>query len=208
MVVLWFLLQSVMSCETIVDETLCGNVLLGWFRPGYLRGTGDPEHALPFTRIPPWSPSPQQQSLMTCEQRKLTSILSMASTAVFLCHAGEQKRIFVDYLFHALREEGVAAFMDEESLQLGNCASKQIFERLGTAKVGAPPLLHILLGTSALQAPITAYTPGNFSSASLCASPAGWQQLNMRLHVPAVVVVLSPEFARKKYPHEGAVFSP
>ena len=39
--------------------------------------------------------------------------------SVFLSHAGEQKKVFVDFLYQALIEEGITVFMDEPSLVPG-----------------------------------------------------------------------------------------
>ena len=62
------------------------------------------------------------------------------SAKVFLCHAGEQKLIFVEYLSHALRVEGISVFLDKESLKLGDTAPVEIFACLETVPVGAPHL--------------------------------------------------------------------
>ena len=56
--------------------------------------------------------------------------------SVFLSHAGEQKRIFVDFVYEALKEEGVAVFMDESSLRCGDTAWPTITAALQGACVG------------------------------------------------------------------------
>ena len=43
-------------------------------------------------------------------------VYSTVIMSVFLCCARGQKRIFVDHLYEALREEGVDVFMDESLL--------------------------------------------------------------------------------------------
>ena len=80
--------------------------------------------------------------LLGSEIRKIrrpmvTAPATMDSPLVFLCHAGEQKRIFVDYINHALLAEEIAVFMDEDSLRLGDTASQEIFACLKTVPVGA-----------------------------------------------------------------------
>ena len=62
--------------------------------------------------------------------------------SVFLSHAGEQKKVFVDSLYHVLTEEGISVFMDEPSLVPGTPeAWDSIVEALQTAAVGASVLV-------------------------------------------------------------------
>jgi hypothetical protein len=39
--------------------------------------------------------------------------------AVFLSHAGAQKRIFVDYIYSSFTGSGIRVFLDQHSLELG-----------------------------------------------------------------------------------------
>ena len=56
---------------------------------------------------------------------------------MFLSHAGEQKKVFVDFLYHVLTEEGISVFMDEPSLVPGDPnAWDSIVEALEAAAVG------------------------------------------------------------------------
>ena len=55
---------------------------------------------------------------------------------VFLSHAGEQKRCFVDYLREFLDREEVSHFLDEYSLQPGDKAWPTIVQALEGAAVG------------------------------------------------------------------------
>ena len=65
--------------------------------------------------------------------------------SVFLSHAGQQKRIFVDHVYEALREEGVAVFMDESSLRLGDTAWLTITAALQGAVVGVTQAVGVCL---------------------------------------------------------------
>jgi hypothetical protein len=42
-----------------------------------------------------------------------------ASPAVFLSHAGAQKRIFVDYIYSSFTGSGISVFLDQHSLDYG-----------------------------------------------------------------------------------------
>ena len=55
---------------------------------------------------------------------------------MFLSHAGEQKRIFVDYLHDSLQNKGIESFLDEYSLMHGHNSWEQINEALDAADVG------------------------------------------------------------------------
>ena len=59
----------------------------------------------------------------------------------FLSHAGAQKRIFVDYMYHDLTEvPGAAPFLDEPDLRGGKRSWNQIERALEEAPVGAAAL--------------------------------------------------------------------
>ena len=66
---------------------------------------------------------------------KLATIL-LSGMSVFLSHAGEQKQIFLDFLYEALKEEGVDVFMNESSLRCGDTAWPTILAALHGASVG------------------------------------------------------------------------
>ena len=67
---------------------------------------------------------------------------SMSQASVFLSHAGEQKKVFVDVLYHLLTEERIRVFMDEPSLVPGTPESwNTIVRNLKTAAVGGPSVL-------------------------------------------------------------------
>lgn len=67
---------------------------------------------------------------------------SKAQATVFLSHAGEQKKVLVDFLYNVLTEEGISVFMDEPSLVPGTSESrKSIVEALRLAAVGVPSAL-------------------------------------------------------------------
>ena len=56
---------------------------------------------------------------------------------VFICHAGEEKQDFVDYLYTHLKEiHGLSVFVDEHSLKVANHARIQMEEKLDAATVG------------------------------------------------------------------------
>ena len=72
-------------------------------------------------------------------------------TSVFLSHAGEQKKIFVDVLYHVLTEEGMSVFMDEHSLAPGTPEAWQsIVGALNSAAVGVARVLCDLVPLTAL----------------------------------------------------------
>ena len=102
--------------------------------------------------------------------------------SVFLSHAGEQKWIFVDHVYEALREEGVVVFMDESSLRCGDTAWPTILAALHGASVGV-----------SRSAGVGCQSKSRFSL-PIALSPA-WDP-------HAVVLVLSSDFVRKRYPME------
>ncbi len=55
---------------------------------------------------------------------------------VFLCHAGEQKRMFASYLEQFLQLRGIPVFNDEHSLQLGGKAEGAMLAAVRSAPVG------------------------------------------------------------------------
>ena len=75
---------------------------------------------------------------MVQKSKALSSVASPRSqTSVFISHAGEQKKGFVDVLYHALTEEGISVFVDEHSLVPGTPeAWESIIEALTAAAVG------------------------------------------------------------------------
>ena len=76
----------------------------------------------------------------------LTEVL-LSAMSVFLSHAGEQKQIFIDFLYEALREEGVDVFMDESSLRCGDTAWPTILAALHRASVGVSQAAwHVYVG--------------------------------------------------------------
>jgi hypothetical protein len=57
---------------------------------------------------------------------------------VFICHAGEQKQDFVDYMYtHLTNIHGLCVFVDEHSLKVGAHARVQMPHSLDAATVGA-----------------------------------------------------------------------
>ena len=65
------------------------------------------------------------------------AVRSGSQASVFLSHAGEQKKIFVDILYHALTYERIPVFLDEYSLVPGTPGSwERIVEALEAAAVG------------------------------------------------------------------------
>ena len=65
--------------------------------------------------------------------------------SVFLSHAGEQKKVIVDYLYHALKEENIPVFMDEHSLVPGTAGWDSVIAELCNAAVGVNALCCTLL---------------------------------------------------------------
>ena len=126
---------------------------------------------------------------------------------MFLSHAGEQKKVFVDFLYSVLTEEGISVFMDEPSLTPGTSESWQsIVEALRSAAVGVPKTLVFigLLNTPALCFCTAQAVQCNFAVHSCFdryySLPASKYQSVFGCR--AVVVVLSPEFVRKRCPME------
>ena len=71
-----------------------------------------------------------------------SAAVSRSQTSVFISHAGEQKKEFVNVLNLALAEEGIYPFVDEHSLEPGTPeAWDNIVETLKTAAVGVPNVL-------------------------------------------------------------------
>ena len=59
---------------------------------------------------------------------------------MFLSHAGEQKRIFVDYIHETLQDRGITSFLDEHSLERGDESTEQMDAALEAANVGEEDL--------------------------------------------------------------------
>ena len=102
--------------------------------------------------------------------------------SVFLSYAGEQERMFVEFLYHYLREEGVTVFVDEQSLVPGESGWNSIVAALNEAAVGA---------TAPCSSPLCVIHTLRFA---LRLRP----QLLTAAAPLAVVVVLSPEYVRKR----------